>query len=103
VVGAITAHRKQVPRGIESSSERLATQTGLDFLTDSHIDASHGVSTMPDLFARPCKLTQGRYLDRINVAQARLAGLQDDLGMSDEMWSLGISAFYIGMPYVCGL
>lgn len=36
------------------------------------------------------------YLDRINVANARLAGLQDDLGMSDEMWSLGISMFYIG-------
>lgn len=30
------------------------------------------------------------------MAQARLAGLQDDLGMSDEMWGLGISAFYIG-------
>ncbi|CZT14629.1 related to TNA1-High affinity nicotinic acid plasma membrane permease [Ramularia collo-cygni] len=36
------------------------------------------------------------YLDRINVANARLAGLQDDLGMDDKIWSLGISAFYIG-------
>jgi hypothetical protein len=36
------------------------------------------------------------YLDRINVGNARLAGMQDDLGMSDTMYSLGISAFYIG-------
>lgn len=33
------------------------------------------------------------------MAQARLAGLQDDLGMSDEMWGLGISAFYIGLSW----
>jgi len=36
------------------------------------------------------------YLDRINVGNARLAGMQDDLRMSDTMYSLGISAFYIG-------
>ncbi|KEQ60578.1 MFS general substrate transporter [Aureobasidium melanogenum CBS 110374] len=36
------------------------------------------------------------YLDRINVGNARLAGMQDDLEMSDTMYSLGISAFYIG-------
>jgi sugar phosphate permease len=36
------------------------------------------------------------YLDRINVANARLAGMQDDLGMSDTMWSAGISLFYVG-------
>jgi len=36
------------------------------------------------------------YLDRINVGNARLAGMQDDLGMSDTMYSFGISAFYIG-------
>lgn len=41
-----------------------------------------------------------RYLDRINVSNARLAGLQEDLGMDDTMWNLGISAFYIG--YVFG-
>ncbi|SPO07461.1 probable permeases of the major facilitator superfamily [Cephalotrichum gorgonifer] len=40
------------------------------------------------------------YLDRINVSNARLAGLQTDLGMDDTMWNLGISAFYIG--YVIG-
>jgi hypothetical protein len=37
-----------------------------------------------------------RYLERVNVGQARLAGMQKDLGMSDKMWSLGISAYYIG-------
>ncbi|KAF2174006.1 hypothetical protein M409DRAFT_62190 [Zasmidium cellare ATCC 36951] len=36
------------------------------------------------------------YLDRINVSNARIAGLQDDLNMSDAVWSTGISAFYIG-------
>lgn len=36
------------------------------------------------------------YLDRINVSNARLAGLQEDLGMSDTIWSAGISTFYVG-------
>ncbi|KIL86323.1 hypothetical protein FAVG1_10152 [Fusarium avenaceum] len=36
------------------------------------------------------------YLDRINVANARLAGMQDDLHMSDTTWSAGISLFYVG-------
>ncbi|KAH9228125.1 hypothetical protein K456DRAFT_1729408 [Colletotrichum gloeosporioides 23] len=36
------------------------------------------------------------YLDRINVYNARLAGMQEDLHMSDTMWNLGISTFYIG-------
>ncbi|KAJ9668716.1 hypothetical protein H2201_000960 [Coniosporium apollinis] len=36
------------------------------------------------------------YLDRINVSNARLAGLQDDLHMSDTVWNAGISTFYVG-------
>lgn len=36
------------------------------------------------------------YLDRINVSNARLAGMQGDLHMSDTMWSAGISLFYVG-------
>ena len=36
------------------------------------------------------------YLDRINVSNARLAGLQKDLRMSDTVWNTGISTFYIG-------
>ncbi|KAM5350005.1 hypothetical protein ACJ41O_006510 [Fusarium nematophilum] len=36
------------------------------------------------------------YLDRINVSNARLAGMQEDLGMSDTQWSAGISMFYVG-------
>ncbi|GME50549.1 Vitamin H transporter [Neofusicoccum parvum] len=36
------------------------------------------------------------YLDRINVSNARLAGMQQDLHMSDAMWSAGISLFYVG-------
>lgn len=36
------------------------------------------------------------YLNRINVSNARLAGVQDDLGMFDTVWSAGISTFYVG-------
>lgn len=36
------------------------------------------------------------YLDRINVSNARLAGLQKDLNMSDTIWNTGISTFYVG-------
>lgn len=34
------------------------------------------------------------YLDRINVSNARLAGMQKDLHMNDVQWSAGISLFY---------
>ncbi|EOA87862.1 hypothetical protein ACJQWK_08646 [Exserohilum turcicum] len=36
------------------------------------------------------------YLDRINVSNARLAGLQEDLNMTDTIWNTGISTFYVG-------
>lgn len=36
------------------------------------------------------------YLERINVGQARIAGMQDDLNMTDTQWSLGISVYYMG-------
>ncbi|OAK99401.1 MFS general substrate transporter [Phaeosphaeriaceae sp. SRC1lsM3a] len=36
------------------------------------------------------------YLDRINVSNARLAGLQKDLHMTDTLWNTGISTFYVG-------
>ncbi|KAF9883417.1 hypothetical protein FE257_003500 [Aspergillus nanangensis] len=36
------------------------------------------------------------YLDRINVSNARLAGMQSDLHMTDTVWSAGISLFYVG-------
>ncbi|KAI9931397.1 hypothetical protein MW887_009972 [Aspergillus wentii] len=36
------------------------------------------------------------YLDRINVSNARLAGMQSDLNMTDTQWSAGISLFYVG-------
>ena len=41
-------------------------------------------------------LTKGSYLDRVNVSNARLAGMQEDLHMSDVEWSAGISLFYVG-------
>jgi hypothetical protein len=36
------------------------------------------------------------HLDRMNVSNARLSGLQDDLNMSDTIWNAGISTFYVG-------
>lgn len=36
------------------------------------------------------------YLDRINVSNARLAGMQEDGNMTDVEWSAGISLFYVG-------
>ncbi len=36
------------------------------------------------------------YLDRNNVSNARLAGLKEDLHMSDTVWNAGISTFYVG-------
>ncbi|KAL6233847.1 major facilitator superfamily domain-containing protein [Aspergillus navahoensis] len=32
----------------------------------------------------------------VNASNARLAGLQDDLNLSDAAWSAGISTFYVG-------
>ncbi|GKT47302.1 putative transporter [Colletotrichum spaethianum] len=43
-----------------------------------------------------CAMLMMNYLDRINVSNARLAGMQDDLHMTDTMWSAGISMFYVG-------
>jgi MFS family permease len=41
-------------------------------------------------------LTRTSYLDRINVSNARLAGMQEDCHMSDVEWSASISLFYVG-------
>lgn len=62
-----------------------------------HCDAAHEVLFRP-LYLQSHSLTQPAcsYLDRINVSNARLAGMQKDLGMNDVMWSTGISMFYVG-------
>lgn len=41
-------------------------------------------------------LTVRSHLDRINVSNDRLAGMQDDLHMTGVEWSAGISLFYVG-------
>ena len=54
---------------------------------------------MTEIVSLANSLTIGRlssYLDRINVSNARLAGMQHDLHMSDTVWSTGISMFYVG-------
>ncbi|KAL2110286.1 hypothetical protein VUR80DRAFT_1396 [Thermomyces stellatus] len=43
-----------------------------------------------------CAMLLMNYLDRINVSNARLAGMQEDLHMTDTVWSAGISMFYVG-------
>ncbi|WDK21474.1 major facilitator superfamily transporter [Colletotrichum graminicola] len=43
-----------------------------------------------------CAMLMMNYLDRINVSNARLAGMQENLHMTDTMWSAGISMFYVG-------
>jgi hypothetical protein len=48
------------------------------------------------LLLRTAELTYHSYLDRINVSNARLAGMQKDLHMTDVEWSAGISMFYVG-------
>lgn len=58
--------------------------------------APHEVSHFHTLSIRPSADQTTSYLDRINVSNARLAGMQADLGMSDVEWSAGISLFYVG-------
>lgn len=62
---------------------------------------AHGDCDVVDELSIPSRqllpvLTLLSYLDRINVSNARLAGMQEDLGMSDTLWSTGISMFYVG-------
>ena len=67
-----------------------------------HHDVPHVVclpKTVGSSLVRHVK-SQNSYLDRINVSNARLAGLQSDLGIDDTMWNLCSSTFYIG--YVLG-
>ncbi|RJE20368.1 Major Facilitator Superfamily [Aspergillus sclerotialis] len=47
-----------------------------------------------DYYFLPC--VTAMLLMRINVSNARLAGMQRDLHMSDTEWSAGISLFYVG-------
>jgi MFS family permease len=59
------------------------------------IDVLDGVS-LPDKSLLSVDIQYYSYLDRINVSNARLAGLQSDLHMDDTVWNTGISSFYIG-------
>lgn len=59
-----------------------------------YTDAAHEVRSSQTKYEH--NLTTHSYLDRINVSNARLAGMQKDLHMSDVEWSAGISLFYVG-------
>lgn len=39
------------------------------------------------------------FLDRVNIGNAKIAGIVDDLGMSESMFNWALSIFFIG--YVC--
>ncbi|KAL4892460.1 major facilitator superfamily domain-containing protein [Aspergillus ambiguus] len=69
-----------------------------DLTDDEMRDLNHRVVKIIDWRMMPCitLMFLMNYLDRINVSNARLAGLQEDLHMSDTVWNTGISTFYIG-------
>jgi hypothetical protein len=39
------------------------------------------------------------YMDRTSVTQARLYGIQEELGITGPLWQLGISI--LSVPYIC--
>ena len=61
------------------------------------IDAFDEVRLSFGLFLGQFWLTSYSYLDRINVSNARLAGMQSDLNMTDVEWSAGISLFCMAL------
>ncbi|EGU88077.1 hypothetical protein FOQG_07543 [Fusarium oxysporum f. sp. raphani 54005] len=68
-------------------------------LSQTQMDAlNKKVRSKVDWHMMPCVTLMFlmNYLDRINVSNARLAGLQEDLGMTDTVWNAGISTFYVG-------
>ncbi|KND89437.1 putative transporter [Tolypocladium ophioglossoides CBS 100239] len=81
------------PREIQARFDTLRHLSGDDMAT---LDAR--VRRRVDWRMMPCVslMFLMSYLDRINVSNARLAGLQKDLHMSDTAWSAGISTFYVG-------
>ena len=41
------------------------------------------------------------FLDRVNIANAKVAGLVEDLGMSDDMYNWAVSIFFISYVSYC--
>jgi MFS family permease len=93
--GVSTTQRKDARR-VEQDRKVTEETSRLHLPSDGDYGAVHGVSDIPILEAIIILTSPIRYLERVNVGQARLAGMQKDLGMTDKMWSTGISAYYIG-------
>ncbi|KAH6615906.1 major facilitator superfamily domain-containing protein [Chaetomium sp. MPI-SDFR-AT-0129] len=87
------------PRGVITPEEIQARFETLRDLSKEEMDAlNKRVVKIIDWRLMPCitLMFLMSYLDRINVSNARLAGLQSDLHMDDTVWNTGISSFYIG-------
>ncbi|PVI06863.1 MFS general substrate transporter [Periconia macrospinosa] len=92
-VVAVAEHVNITPQQIQSRFETLKD------LTEEQMDAlNKRVVKRLDWRLMPIitLMFLMNYLDRINVSNARLAGLQEDLHMTDTIWNTGISTFYVG-------
>ncbi|KXJ88339.1 major facilitator superfamily transporter [Microdochium bolleyi] len=101
--------RKQDPEDIKAAQDQVEDVTLADRLleqwpllrdktSDERAAINKRLLRKLDWIFLPCitMMLLMNYLDRINVSNARLAGMQRDLGMSDTEWSAGISLFYVG-------
>ncbi|KAL6868743.1 hypothetical protein ACO1O0_000060 [Amphichorda felina] len=91
---------EEPPEGTYISPEQIQARFDLlrDLGKEKMDDLNKRVVSKLDWRMMPCvtMMFLMSYLDRINVANARLAGLQEDLRMSDTVWNAGISTFYVG-------
>ncbi|KAB2573365.1 putative transporter [Lasiodiplodia theobromae] len=92
-------HQENKPSDLTLAEKIQARYETLQGLSKSEMDAlNRQVRRKLDWRLMPCitLMFLMNYLDRINVSNARLAGLQEDLHMSDTVWNTGISTFYVG-------
>ncbi|KAB8268849.1 major facilitator superfamily domain-containing protein [Aspergillus minisclerotigenes] len=93
-------NKQQPPEGVYIPSEEIQARFELlRYLSPEQMDAlNKRVLKKIDWHMMPCVTLMFlmNYLDRINVSNARLAGLQSDLNMTDTVWNAGISTFYVG-------
>lgn len=92
------AHQGDRPRHIPPTEIQARFDTLRDLSADQMAALNRHVVRKVDWKMMPMLTVMFlmNYLDRINVSNARLAGLQEDCHMSDTEWNAGISAFYVG-------
>ncbi|KAI1252871.1 hypothetical protein MGN70_005077 [Eutypa lata] len=99
-------HSDDNEKGDVKFAENVADSTPSSWEIQQRFETLRELSEgqMTDLNIRARKIIDWRmmpcitviYMDRINVSNARLAGMQKDCGMDDTTWSAGISTFYVG-------